>query len=324
MNLFFSLKPTKSSAYPLDVYDYGLALTTNEVSINSFYFITPYKAVDYPEVNCDKTYFFVYSTDHDDGAGAIWWGKGNNLDLSDFQELGLITTGYQSETPVLMKIPTTESGLQTDTIFMYYHTGTDDPANTNAQETRLLTCAGGDLHTASWTDRGNPLGLLEGESHTGYFRIYKRGANDYIGTHITFGGLSQEWKYSTSTDGLTFVRGPKVDVRTSVNINYFAQPSDGMYFKYNGIQYWIGNAHPRKNSGIFDIDRKLILTRMDNGEFGKMTELDVLNNGTVNLRHGAYIENGIAHIYATYPTVSNSGGDQIYYGKYDLRNINQY
>src|SRR5690606_13724923 len=72
-----------------------------DVTPNSIYWFRPYLSSEFPEITCDKTYLFLYSTDHDSGGGGggIYWGKGNNLDCSDFEELGLIIEGYQAETP---------------------------------------------------------------------------------------------------------------------------------------------------------------------------------------------------------------------------------
>ncbi|SOC79817.1 hypothetical protein SAMN06296241_1354 [Salinimicrobium sediminis] len=322
MNHFFSalmgasgvVNSTPDPVSP-DIYDYSLRLNASNLATNSFYFFRPYRTANYSAVVNDKDFFFLYSRDHDSGnppPGGLYWGKGNNLDLSDFEEGGLILDGNQAETPILLQLG--------NTLFLYYHTDTSETGNNGKQQTRLVTSPGGNLlHLNTWTDEGRPLGIVGTNDHTGYFHPYQR-TNDIIGTHITKGGLPQPWETSISTDGgYTYTRHEVIDVITGTETGYFAQLSDGQYFEKYNQWWWIGTIHPEADSAIFDADKKLILAKASKLG-GTLTQQAILNGGAENLRHSVRVwdDSNIAQIYVTNPKTS------LYHAKYDLRNLQQY
>lgn len=188
----------------------NLAFAKTSTSLVSLYFPQIFKSSDYPEITTTKAYFVLYSTDHDASIGGkIAWGQFDSFSgnsLFGFVESGIIKSGFQAETPFLIRIPTSESGLATETLFLYYHTDNTDPDNAGFQQTHLMTTTGGLLHTATWTDRGKVLGIIGDENHTGYLRIHKRGVNDYVAIHLSKAGDPGQAKYSTSTNGLAFTR----------------------------------------------------------------------------------------------------------------------
>lgn len=217
------------------------ALLVGDVSISTLYWPKIYKSSDWGAVTTTKDYFVIYSTDHDAGVGGIYWGEFDDFDgniLNGFSENGLIVEDYQAETPYLVEIPTSESGLGADTLFLYYHTNDSDPSNAvGAQETHLITSTGGALHSATWNDQGKPLGLLGGETHTGYLKVYKRGVGDYLGIHLTVGGGSSVVKFSTSSDGLAWTRGDALDKTVGVPVGSEYQREQITPFVYNATLY---------------------------------------------------------------------------------------
>ena len=181
-------------------------LTVADVTLDSHFYLQIYKSSEFAEITTTKDYFCIFSSAHNNSLGGVWWAECDDAKLTGFVERGLIIDGDQSESPFLIKIPTSESGLTTDTLFLYYHTDTTETGNDGKQQTRLITCDGGLLHTATWTDRGRPLGIVGTDNHTGYLKIIKRGVSDYVGFHLTEGGGSPESYISTSTNGLSFTR----------------------------------------------------------------------------------------------------------------------
>src|SRR5690606_35158952 len=158
------------------------------------------------EIITTKPYFVIYSSDHSTTGGGIAWAECDDVYFNGFVERGLIISGNQAETPWLVRIPTSASGLTTDTIFLYYHTVMGEPGNDNKQQTRLITSTGGLLDTATWTDRGRLVGIYSDDVHTGYCRVFRRDDGTYLANHLTVGGASPKTYISESTDGLAFTR----------------------------------------------------------------------------------------------------------------------
>ncbi|MAG88801.1 hypothetical protein [Zunongwangia profunda] len=307
------------NSIPKDIQEYQLRieLGVNTVLTDGILFFNAYESSKYPEVICDTKYFFIYSTDHAVGSGGLYWGKGNELDLSDFQEIALITSGYQSETPVLMRIPAEELP-DNEVLHLFYHTVGNEPGNSGYQQTRLITSQGGsELHTMSWTDRGRPLGILSGENHTGYFRPQRIGPNNYRGTHITKGGIPQPWYFSTSTDGRVWTRSQEYDARSFVpEVGDWIKPSYGDFFDYLGRKWWIGTLSKAQDSeNTNGVQKQLVLCKSNNNF--QVTEIvQILNNGNYTRNHGVKIDGNLAYIYTENPSPSN-----IYSSKFDLRNL---
>lgn len=190
------------------------ALSPSDTSLDSIFWAQPYKSSLYPQVTTTKNYFVIYSTDHDtdtsSSGGKIAWGEFDSFDgdvLSGFVERGVIRTGYQNESPFAITIPTAVSGLASDDFFLYYHTMYTDPRNVSGvQETHLMTCSGGELHNAAWTERGKVLGLETGEDHTGYAKIWKRDDGVYVAHHHYDEDELIGGAWSTSTDGINWTR----------------------------------------------------------------------------------------------------------------------
>lgn len=189
------------------------AFSPSDTSLSTIFWAQPYKSSDFPSITTTKAYFVIYSTDHNSGIssteGWIKWGEFDSFNgdkLTGFIERGLIREGYQNESPWLMLIPSAKSGL-TDELFLYYHTMSSDPRNVSgAQETHLMTTTGGELHTATWTERGKVLGLKEGENHTGYLRVFEKADGTFVGHHLYNANDYLGGKVSTSTDGLNWIR----------------------------------------------------------------------------------------------------------------------
>ncbi len=293
------------------IYSNEVKLTAGvDTSTNGFYYFLPYLSSDLSLFNSEKKYLFFYSTDHDNGPGGLYVGQGDKLDLSDFQELGLIKEGSQAETPYVIQIPASESGLPNDEVFIYYHTNSSESGNTG-QETRLMTTVGGDLpHLCIYTDRGRPLGVETDENHTGYLKVYKVAANNYIGLHIGRGGLPQPWKRSVSTDGLNFTREADIDTTSGLPDNYFFKPAEGTYINYKNTQFWIGVMEPDNStpSGGVPI-RELVLCKSDGVDYDSVIIQKIISPDKIRVAQ-AYITNNLAHIYYTKVT------SEMYYAKF--------
>ena len=292
------------------IYDVEEKLVSGvQTSIKGYYFFTAYLASGFPYIACDKKYFFLYSTHH--GEGEIWWGKGNNLELSDFQEVALIKSGYQAETSVPITIGT-KTGI-------YYHTNTTDPANNNMQKTHLMTYDGGGasaaLHLMNWVEETLPISPLAGQNHLGYFRHNVTDTN-IIGHHIGKGGLPQPWIRSISTDGgYTYTQDREIDVTTGIEDGYFAQLSLGKYFDYAGSQWWIGNI---SEQGVLDeFTKKMIVAKADS-PYAEITQRAVIFPEIIMNVMGIYLEGDTAHIYF----IKNK--QSLWHGKFDLTQLELY
>jgi hypothetical protein len=302
----------------IEIENLTLKLNLEDTISPSYYWFNAYKSTDFPEVVCDKNYFFLYSTDHSSGAGGLYWGKGNDLGLSDFIEIGLILSGYQAETPRLIRIPFEECG-DSEVLHLFYHTLGTDPGNSGKQQTRLITSVGGtELHLMTWTDRGRPLGIVGSENHTGYLFPYKLSANNYIGTHIITSGLPQPWYYSTSTNGRTWIRGSQIDTTTNVLSSFFTQVSLGLYFNKFEQQWWIGQIYSLTGGelGGAGVGAMLALCKATN--FDNLTHVKLLRELNDAGDHSVYIDGDVAHIYII------KGANQVYHGTCNLNNLENY
>lgn len=295
------------------------ALLVSSLTSTSVYWFRPYLAADYPEVTCDKTYFFMWSTDHN-SSGGIWWGKGNNLDLSDFTELGqVVASVYSNETPFLMRF----SG-NAEPLSLYYHSDATDPENSGIQETRLITTTGGLLHTATWTDRGNPLGSEAGDQHLGYFKAWDNGVNK-IGIHYKKGsnnstGFIGEWQYSIlAADGYSVTRGDLFDVTANIDSGRRYVPSFGEFFKLYNQWWWLGTTESATLPfGSGEETKQLVLAKA-NSNFEITQQLRVLNNG--EFTEGTWevnVEGFTAHLYF------NNLGTDVKYATLDLVQLSNY
>ena len=305
----------------LDIYDIQTVLNTSVFSATPMVmWFKPYLASDFPELTCDKRYIFIYSTDHaSDNIGGIYWGKGDNLNCSDFIEQGLIINGYQAESPQLVRIPSAECG-DSNVIHLYYHTNATDPTNSSKQLSHLITTTGGLLHTATWTQRGLILGGLE--PHTGYLKVSKQGISNYKGIHLILGGAPQKYGISVSSTGRTYVRN--AEFRRSAYL-----PADKQYkgvvgtfiFDLYGNNWWIGNVVPIDFIG----DTTFCLIKVDANLQPKQFCANLNNNIGVPIvmekSYGdleVYLENNIAYLYW------GDGLGSVKLAKYNLSNLLTY
>lgn len=284
-----------------------------DVTPTSLYWFTPYLSSKFPEITCDKTYFFLYSTDHDGGSGGIWWGKGDNLDLSDFVEISStpIITGHQAETPLLVRFPNSHKKLH-----LFYHTWGLEPGN-NGQETRLITTNDDLLHTANWIDEGRPLGFVTGQDHSGYFNYWHNG-EQFIGTSYEKGATlptyDGKWVYHTSQDGVTWARGGEVERYENIDSDKRYGVSFNEYFKRGNQWYWLGTAVTRDNYAATKNDF-LILSKA-NSDFVITEQVAVLYTSEYISTWKIYIEGNTAHCY-----LHHDNDDPLGYTTFDLSGL---
>lgn len=302
----------KDISYPQDVID----ISTLSILPKDVLWFRPYLAADFPEITCDKKYIFIYSTDHSSTAGQIWWGKGDDINCSDFAEQGIIlTNAYQCESPYLMRVPEMSGG---EVVCLYYHTDASDPSNSSRQQTHLITTSGGVLHTATWTQRGTVLGGTE--PHTGYLKLYKLGAANYKGVHLTTSGIPQNYAFSTTTNGLTFTRGAAYNKSAFLETTQQYKITTGYMFNKYGKWWYIGNIAPVTFSG----QTTFCLIRL-NDDLTPYMLCKLLNNGegitiVTNKVQGdleVYIEGDIAYLFW-------KQGNYIKNSKYELSNLLEY
>lgn len=324
MKLFFNSLKRRSNPTPVsaELFDVERKLTAGvEVSSSAlgFYFFRPYLVANFSTINYDTKYFFVWSTDH--GSGKMFVGKGNNLDLSDFVDLGQINIfGNQIETPFLME--------RNGKLLFYCHTDSGEIGNDSKQQTQLYTYQGAAnelqlIPEVDWLGGTRPFGIVGDENHTGYGNFYER-ENDILAFHLTYGGLPQMVASSISTDGgYTYTRlESPVDLITGVEENYYAQLQDGRYFDWKGKQFFLGHIHPQlgyAGASLVAVEKKMIVAETTNTRYSSVTQKAQIYPDLM-LRSMPFVdvENGISHHYFT------KGRDHLYYGKYDLNNLNQW
>lgn len=278
-----------------------------DVSATSVYWLQGYKSSDWPEITTTKAYFFLWSTDHDTGSGGIWWGEADDAQLTGFVERGLVHTGYQAETPWLLRVGSA--------IHLYYHTTTNDPLNVSGvQETHLRTTAGGVMHEAIWTYAGKPLGYVSGEQHLGYARFWHRpGSGDIVAAHVTHGNPSSRSHYSAG-DGTTFTRTEELFYDTAMPPDHlFSIIMTGTHFTYGGQGYMLGYLSPpgyptsRRRMVLATVDSNykvtgLVKTVYDNIDLESMTGL--VEGDTLHLWFKANVKlNPIYHIALDIPAL---------------------
>lgn len=272
---------------------------TADIAGDSILWFYPYLASDFPEITCDKTYLFLYGTDHDQGlTGGLYMGKGDYLDLRDFREVGLIRSGYQAETPLLKRFPN-----EARPIYIYYHTIEANPLNTcGGQETNLMTTTGGTLVGSTFTDETNPLGCqgtVDGiaQNHTGYLNYWDIDGN-LIGYHLFNGGNPSYYQKSTTFDGKTFFHNSpfsKNDV--SFGDNRFYVFNRMTPFKRNGQWYAFINSADLTNgfSAGATASGQLHLVKLDRSLDITEKLFDLTDDEQQSMT--VYVEGNTAHIY---------------------------
>lgn len=223
-----ALKPISDYVEP------QIVISADMLSIDSLYWPKLYKSSEWPEFTTTKDYFTIYSTDHDVNGGGCFWAECDDIYYSNLVEKGTIVSGYQAETPWLIRVPIADSGIS-DEIFLYYHSQSE-PGNPITQSTRLMTTSGGDeIHLSTWTDRGYPVSLEPGDNHNGYLRLYKVDGV-YRGRCLRTSTASGQAQIVSGTNPLNLTRERTVELYEpfltgSYNSGAIQQ------FERNGIQY---------------------------------------------------------------------------------------
>jgi hypothetical protein len=291
---------------------HGIVLSTSDVTIGSFYWVRPYLSEKFPTITCDRKYIWLMSTDHaNENNGAIIEGKGDNLDLSDFEQIGTIYSGNQSETPCLMNIPLSPDN---EKVHFFYHTG-NHPNNEGIQQTRLLTTEGGSiLSNCNFTDHDNPLGRFAYENHTGYFEGYFID-NKILAVHTSMANNPTKpgvIYISESFDGRQFRRVEKFDRFSAVNPGRGIVPAFGQYFKRYGRWWWLGMTYSTNFSNPDSLDKHLVLCKATN-RLQIHQQCEILSTGMSHLY--PYIEGDTAHVYY------KEDVEAVKYGTYNLNNL---
>lgn len=285
--------------------DFGVVLDDSiSTEVDTQLFWIAYKTSEHPDVTCDKTYFFTFSSDHDSGGGAFfgrcYWGKGNNLDLSDFEYLGITKEGLQAETPYILSLPE-----ETNKLWMYYHVHFDRGISPNIeQETRgQYSTTGGLLTDAIWTDASpiNVLGEDLPQDHTGYLKIWNV-EGILKGTHYKEQSLPSNItgvaQVSTTINGQDWTRGDILDLETAADFGRFFFPSYGEYFKYLGQWWWVGTDQAKTGSSLTSATRGLVLCK-SNTDLELTEQIMRLDDGVfaVESWHPNYLGDDFIHLY---------------------------
>ncbi|UAB84971.1 hypothetical protein INR75_02775 [Zunongwangia sp. SCSIO 43204] len=286
----------------------------SNTSLDTLYWPQVYLSSEWPEFTTSKPYFILYSTDHNSDLGGIVWGEFDGFEngfMKNFVERGVVFTGYQIETPFLMRIPNAVSGISEE-IFLYCHTNTAEAGNNGIQQTRLYTTSGGDaIHECTWTDRGRPLGLESGENHTGYLTVFQREDGKYIGNH-QYDGFNPEFgKISISDDGLNWTRLQQFDGTENMPAGSYFNHSQINPFTYNSQLYAFVNQK--------DADPGIALVKLDTDTYLPSEYVSKLFDETIrDLR--VFIENGKA--YCMYKKGTSAANNYPYHNfVYDLEEI---
>lgn len=301
-----------------DILNLELTLPISEITLSTVYWFTPYRVAENP-LNYDKDFFFLYSTDHDGGDGGIYIGKGNNLDLSDFVEVGKVKDLYQCETPFFKYFPTEVRPFK-----LYYHTALTNPINTlSIQETNLITTNDDELTTATFTQETNPLSSewQSGDDHLGYFKFWEKDDGTLRGVGYRKGAviptvLPVFTYYTVSVDGLTVTRDGDFDAFTNAPENYFFSPAFGEFFKLFNKWWWIGTL----NSTLAGGETKKLAICRSNGDFEILEVLEILNNSEESYTWSFYIDkaNMISHCYLNDKTTG------VWHATYNLQQLQNY
>lgn len=308
-----------------------LKLTGGSDSVlNSFYWFRPYLASDYQALatasGVTKKYFFLYSTDHDGAASGIYLGEGDDLNLIDFNEIGMVFTigaPYHRETPFLFYSDSSNI-VDGERYCLYIHS--KETGNDAGQSTRLYTSDGSNSlldAEVNWAYRGNVLGNEGGvDTHTGYIKVFQRGANDYVSVHLRKSSEDgtatnyNTWGYSTSTDGRTWSRGGFTDQVSPFISNasdYKYLPAAVAPFTLDGVLYGIGFMRAIVTSGNEDLNKTICLVKLDSNMQAIEYVKNVLPNGIRAVE--TYIIDMTAYVYFQSPRGS------LYVSKVDLRKI---
>jgi hypothetical protein len=263
MKLFFnSLGGVGGGVSPITIPNISTPIETlvggTDTSLTTIYWIQVYRSADFPEITgLTKDYLFIYSTHHN-STGGCSWGQGDNLDLSDFIEGGVIQSGASQETPFLYRIPAAQAGDSEELHFTYH------PVN-SPQQTRLWTSSGGSLtnmtSNGSWTNRGVMLPAPAiATPHTGYAVFREASAGNYEIKSMYDGNVSsQVFKYWSSTDGRNWTVGDSMN-NIVINSTTWTPGRIAPHFIKNGVPYAVGYI---KTSSTVESERPIALFKFD-------------------------------------------------------------
>ena len=287
-----------------------------DASVERFYWFYPWLASEYPEVTCTKKYFFTYSTDHAvAGVAMIAWGEGDNLDLSDFVELGIITTQGAPETAYIIRQEGTERPIN-----MFFHKANGD---FGIQNTHMHSTKGGLLHDTDWREEGPVLsqgGLIEGDQHLGYFMPYRMADGTYKGMGFKQQSILQDnvplyQYYTTAFDLTNWDRAGFLNVRDPNSTETFFSYTFGRFFKYEGSWWWIGTLNPTEPPGL---DRKKLAVCRATEDLEILEQVLTLNGDVLSNVWSVYIKGDTAHLYM------HDDVNFLYYTTWDLLQLKNY
>ncbi len=218
-----------------------LFMSPYNVSPKSLYWVQVLKSSEWPEITTTKDYWVLYGTVHSTPEeGMIVWGECDTPTGDNFVERGIIKQGEQVETPWIVRVSSgIQGGADKIALFFHVHDGFNGEGNF-VQQTQLWTTTGGELHTATYTDRGFVLGLVDNDDHTGYLRVwFSTNLGLYVGWHLGRQSSSGDGHVdiSTSPDLINWTRFERIG-------NTLNMPSGGIFdaihqypFNYNGTRY---------------------------------------------------------------------------------------
>ena len=258
-------------------------LDSADYTAGNIYWFKIYLSADFTMLSdLTKTYFAVWSTDHND-FGNSWWGEMNNLDLSDFVEKGkCFSTSISQETPRLYieggkchffyhdkitGLPVAEPLLLQASNM--YQSGTSGESLTDID---LNWTAFPDVSPHHREELGNQI-FGRDENHTGYMTVREREIGEpgkkWQCTNLTMGGTYATFRYSEA-DLLTdpFAREtPSPNVQQSIFIDFpnlgdhvgFAKTIDPFYktgdriYRFAGLntENFAGSIPGLGNYGIY-------------------------------------------------------------------------
>lgn len=319
MKLFISslTSEVSQSDTPPQISGLTLELTggADSASDTFLWFIRYYLASDFPEISgVTKNYFWIYCSHHANYGSS--WGQSDNLDLSDFEEMGAMNlAGNSGESPTLYRVPASESYNGIEMLGIMYHPS-DLPQqsrlyvnNNTADNSLSLTNVDGngdwtyvnDLVGAGYaTDKilglhtlanGNQIGGLD-ETHTGYAAIRKRGVNDYEARHsaVSVDVPLVIYRYSYSSDGKNWVRGEDSDFISINSVDWL--PSYQNYFiSSNGSIFALSTI---RINALEETDRPVAILKFDENYRNPYVYyyLDITNGISYFT-----IDNGIMYLY---------------------------
>ena len=254
------------------------------------------------------------------GAGGVYWAECDDLELTNFVERGVIVIGYQAEAAfIYLK----SNDIDGDIIHLTYHPNDTFPSE-SYQQTRLLTCTGGLLHTATWTDRGKVLGLISPpgtENHTGYLIVETLGASSLVGIHTTKGSTTtpsppNRQGKSTDTDGRAYTRiSSDLDMTSYMPYKRYQHHMGGKFFDRGGTQYLVtrqltyDNDFENQRLSIFGCDGDYVVTSF-------IGNISIPDGGNGIRTANYYLDGDTLHIY--YNTATKT---EIFHTTWNLTNL---